>query len=70
MTEKNGKPYIKCQVRGKEVQAKPEEIIRQLWIHRLKTHYQYPVPRLQVEYPIGLSPWLGLFLLKAARCSA
>ncbi len=52
MTEKNGKPYIKCQVRGKEVQAKPEEIIRQLWIHRLKSHYHYPVSRLQVEYPI------------------
>jgi type I restriction enzyme M protein len=52
MTEKNGRPYIKCQVRGKEVQAKPEEIIRQLWIHRLKTHYRYPVSRLQVEYPI------------------
>ncbi len=35
--EKNGKPYLKCQLRAKEVQAKPEEIIRQLWIHRLTT---------------------------------
>jgi type I restriction enzyme M protein len=52
MAAKNGRPYIRCQVRGKEIQAKPEEIIRQLWIHRLTTHYQYPVSRMQVEYPI------------------
>jgi len=52
LTMKNGKPYIRCQVRGKEVQAKPEEIIRQLWVHRLLVHYRYPVTRLQVEYPI------------------
>lgn len=50
--EKNGKPYIKCQLRGKEVQAKPEEIVRQLWIHRLTTYYRYPLSRLQIEYPI------------------
>jgi type I restriction enzyme M protein len=50
--EKNGKPYLKCQLRAKEVQAKPEEIIRQLWIHRLTTHYRYPLSRLQIEYPI------------------
>lgn len=30
LIERNGKIYIKCQVRGKEVQAKSEEIIRQL----------------------------------------
>ena len=52
LVEKNGKAYVKCQVRGKEVLAKPEEIIRQLWIHRLMAHYRYPVSRLQVEYPI------------------
>src|SRR6266481_984502 len=51
-TERNGKPYIRCQVRGKEVHAKPEEIIRQLWIYRLMHHYHYPVSRLQIEYPI------------------
>lgn len=32
--DKNGKPYIKCLVRGKEVQAKKEEVVRQLWLHR------------------------------------
>lgn len=50
--EKNGKPYLKCQVRNKEIQAKPEEIVRQLWLHRLLKHYKYPVSRLTVEYPI------------------
>jgi type I restriction enzyme M protein len=52
-TERNGKHYFKCPVRGKEVQAKPEEIIRQLWIHRLVNHYRYPVSRITVEYPIS-----------------
>src|SRR5258708_37717289 len=52
LSEKNGKPYIKCQIRAKEVQAKPEEIIRQLWIQRLATHYHYPLARIQVEDPI------------------
>jgi type I restriction enzyme M protein len=41
-----------CQVRGKEVLAKPEEIVRQLWIHRLANHYHYPLAQIQVEYPI------------------
>ena len=52
MTEKNGKPYLKCQVRNKEIQAKPEEIVRQLWIYRLLKHYKYPLSRLTVEYPV------------------
>jgi type I restriction enzyme M protein len=52
LLEKSGKIYVKCQVRGKEVLAKPEEIVRQLWIHRLTAHYRYPISRLQVEYPI------------------
>lgn len=51
-TEKNGKYYLKCRVRGKDVVAKPEEIIRQLWIHRLEQDFKYPVSRLAVEYPI------------------
>lgn len=52
MIEKNGKQYLKCQVRNKEIQAKPEEIVRQLWIYRLLKHYKYPVSRLTVEYPV------------------
>lgn len=52
LIEKNNKPYIKCQVRSKEVQAKPEEIIRQLWLYLLLKHYKYPASRLTVEYPV------------------
>lgn len=52
LTEKNGKPYLKCLVRGKDVMAKPEEIVRQLWLVTLTTKYKYPLSRLQVEYPI------------------
>ena len=52
LTEKNGKHYLKCRVRGKEVIAKPEEVIRQLWLHRLEHDFKYPVSRLAVEYPI------------------
>jgi len=52
LIERGGKPYLKCRVREKEVLAKPEEIIRQLWLYRLETHYKYPTSRLSVEYPI------------------
>jgi type I restriction enzyme M protein len=50
--ERSDKAFIRCQVRGKDVVAKPEEIVRQLWIHRLIAYYKYPVSRLQVEFPI------------------
>ncbi len=49
---KNDRPHLKCQVRGKDVQAKPEEIVRQLWIHRLTAYEKYPLARLAVEVPI------------------
>jgi type I restriction enzyme M protein len=39
--EKNGKHYLKCPVRGKEIQVKPEEIVRQMWIQRLVLDYGY-----------------------------
>lgn len=50
--DKSGKLYISCLVRGKEFQAKPEEIVRQLWLHRLINDYGYASKRLTVEYPI------------------
>jgi type I restriction enzyme M protein len=52
LSEKNGKPYLKCLVRGKEIMAKPEEVVRQLWLHTLIHKYKYPASRIQVEYPI------------------
>ena len=52
VTERSGRHYIRCRVRAKDVAAKPEEVIRQLWLYRLEHHYRYPVDRLSVEYPI------------------
>lgn len=52
LTEKNGKIFLKCQVRDRDILAKPEEIIRQLWLHRLIHNYGYPVQRLSLEHPI------------------
>ncbi len=49
-----GKPAtcITCRVRGKDVQLKSEERIRQLWLSRLVKQYGYSAARLAVEYPI------------------
>lgn len=44
-------PYIECLARKKEVQLKPEERTRQLWLSRLN-QYGYPSSRIAVEYPI------------------
>jgi type I restriction enzyme M protein len=46
------KLYLRCQARQREILAKPEEAIRQLWILRLTAHYGYPLNRIAVEYPI------------------
>ena len=43
---------VVCLVRGKDVQLKPEERIRQLWLSRLINEYGYATVRLAVEYPI------------------
>ena len=50
--DKNGKPYLKCLASGKERAAKPEEIVRQLWIARLVRQYHYPIAGIRVEFPI------------------
>ncbi len=50
--DKNGKPALKCLATGKDRLAKPEEIIRQLWLLELTETYSYPLGRIQIEYPI------------------
>ena len=50
--EKNGRLFFRCPVRKKDILAKPEEAVRQLWILRLTNQYGYPLTRLAVEYPI------------------
>ena len=51
-TKKGDTPYIKCLVRNKDIQLKPEEAIRQLYLKVLCDRYQYRVSRLVVEYPV------------------
>jgi len=47
--ERDGKFLIKCQIKDKYKIAKPEEIVRQLWIYRLLNEYNYPKERIDVE---------------------
>ena len=36
----------------KKQKGKPEEIIRQLWLHKLRTHYGYSLERINTEWSI------------------
>jgi len=51
--EKNGKHFIKCLKREKDIQAKPEEIVRQLMLDKLINEYNYPADLLRVEFAIS-----------------
>lgn len=53
--DKNGKPYLICYATDKERPAKPEEIVRQLFIKKLMREYNYPKERLAVEKEV----WFG-----------
>ncbi|MBS1810935.1 MAG: type I restriction enzyme HsdR N-terminal domain-containing protein [Acidobacteria bacterium] len=52
----NGKTtyHVKCLVREKEIKLTPEEIVRQLYLHRLVSHYKYPKDRLAVEWVVQM----------------
>lgn len=49
---KKDKPYINCIIREKEVQLKPEEIVRQLYAFKLINEYGYPKKRIRFEHPV------------------
>ncbi|TAJ22601.1 MAG: hypothetical protein EPO64_13400, partial [Nitrospirae bacterium] len=49
LLDKRGKPYLQCIASGKERAAKPEEIVRQLYVRRLIKDYGYPKDRIFVE---------------------
>ncbi|MDO8734981.1 MAG: type I restriction enzyme HsdR N-terminal domain-containing protein, partial [Elusimicrobiota bacterium] len=55
ISEESNKYYVSCPVSEKKKVAKPEEIIRQLWINKLTKEYGYPLERIEVEYPV----WFG-----------
>lgn len=53
--EKNGKPYLKCLASDRDRPARPEEIVRQLWIKNILDEFHYPKDRLKIEYAV----WFG-----------
>jgi len=46
-------PVVSCIIRDKDIQLKPEEIVRQLYATRLISQYDYPKKRLAFEYPVN-----------------
>ncbi|RJX18218.1 MAG: SAM-dependent methyltransferase [Ammonifex sp.] len=50
--EKNKKPYLKCLASSKDRPAKPEEIVRQLYVKMLMDDYGYPAERIAIEKPV------------------
>jgi len=44
--EKGGKLFLKCFKRNKDIQVKPEEIVRQLMLDKLISEYGYPADLL------------------------
>jgi len=52
ITEKDGKSYVTCLIRDKEILLKPEEVVRQLYVLKLLKEYGYPKNRIKLEHPI------------------
>lgn len=51
--EKDGKYFLKCLKRNKDIQVKPEEVVRQLMLDKLMNEYGYSVDLLDVEYTVN-----------------
>ncbi len=45
-------PFINCVVRDKDIQLKPEEVVRQLYAIKLIDQYGYPKKRIAFEHPV------------------
>ena len=58
-SEKDGKYFLKCLKRGKDIVAKPEEIVRQLMIYKLVNLYKYPLDRIDVEVDVQFGRDIG-----------
>ena len=52
ITIKDGKPYVVCAIRDKEIILKPEEVVRQLYAMKLLEEYGYPKKRIKFEHAI------------------
>lgn len=58
-SEKDGKYFLKCLKRERDILVKPEEIVRQLMIHRLVNFYKYPLDRIDVEVDVQFGRDIG-----------
>lgn len=52
--DKDGKIVIKCLKRIKEIIARPEEIVRQLFLVYIRDYLGYPLSQIDVEVPIQM----------------
>ena len=52
-------PFVRCVVRDKDVQLKPEEVVRQLYAAKLINDYKYPKSRLAMEYQVDFGTGTG-----------
>lgn len=50
--EYNNEKYIFCPIRNKLYKAKPEEMVRQWWIYRLRDAYGYEFSQIDVEVKV------------------
>ena len=67
--DKNGKAYILCQIRNKEIKLTPEEIVRQLYLMVLMRDKDYPNYRIQLEYEVSFGRSLYYRRVKEAETS-
>jgi type I restriction enzyme M protein len=51
--DKSGKLFLTCLKRKKDIQVKPEEIVRQLMLDKLINEYGYSIDLLDVEYTVN-----------------
>lgn len=51
--EKNWKYFLTCLKRNRDIQVKPEEIVRQLMLDKLVNEYWYSIDLLDVEYVVS-----------------
>ncbi len=65
---KRGKPYLKCYASGKDRPAKPEEIVRQLYLRMLMDDYGYPAERIAIEKPVQFGSAVQRVLRTALFC--
>ena len=49
----NEQPFIKCLVRNRDIQLKPEEVIRQLYVSYLTKDLSYSIDRMELEYGVS-----------------